>query len=679
LIVTSRLEFTLDEMNAINLEKLQPEKAVELLRMIVRTTRPLEVERYEGQVWEEIARLCGYLPLALRAAGSMLANTRDLSPAEYAEQLQDEHNRIERIGSQGADLDVKACFNLSYRHLDSETARVFRMLSIFPADFDAKAEEVVCRDEGHQHLSKLVRFSLAKFQCSKLSDQGRYNLHDLVRLFSAARLAEEDDEVDIFTARLRHAKHFMQVLSASDELFLQGGAKLKLGLELFDIEWANIQAGQIWSAATTQASRKANVADMPALKLASDYPSAGAYVLSMRLYPRDMIRWLESGLAAARKIEDDAAVWEHLGNLGNAYQEIGDIRKAIESTKQLLAIYHQIGDRRNEGAALANLGVAYYKLGDPRKAIEYLEQALTLSREFGNRISESKDLANLGEAYNAIGYARKAIEYCEQALAIDREIGNRQGEGTTLGALGIAYSHLGDAKKAIEYLEQTLAISQEIGDLKNEGTALTNLGKAWLDFGDARKAIEYCEQALAIDREIGSRQGEAASLGTLGIAYITQGDAKKAIGYHEQALDLYRGVGDRRNESAALRSLAVAYGIVGDAKKAIELLRQELSIDKERGDRWSVGYCLGCLGLAYDVLGDAKKAIEYYQQHLIIAREMGDRSGEGNALWSMSRSVDKLGQRAKAIELAKSALEIFEQIENPAAEEVRKILAEWQK
>jgi hypothetical protein len=45
----------------------------------------------------------------------------------------------------------------------------------------------------------------------------------------------------------------------------------------------------------------------------------------------------------------------------------------------------------------------------------------------------------------------------------------------------------------------------------------------------------------------------------------------------------------------------------------------------------------------------------------------------------MSLSLDSLDQRAKAIELAKSALEIFKQIESPNAERVQKKLDEWQK
>ncbi len=43
----------------------------------------------------------------------------------------------------------------------------------------------------------------------------------------------------------------------------------------------------------------------------------------------------------------------------------------------------------------------------------------------------------------------------------------------------------------------------------------------------------------------------------------------------------------------------------------------------------------------------------------------------------MSLSLHALGQNEKAVSLARSALAIYEQIESPYAETIRKKLAEW--
>ena len=59
------------------------------------------------------------------------------------------------------------------------------------------------------------------------------------------------------------------------------------------------------------------------------YAKDGIYVLILRLYPRDKIDWLETGLKAAKMMGDRSAESAHLGNLGLAYADLGEMRKAI--------------------------------------------------------------------------------------------------------------------------------------------------------------------------------------------------------------------------------------------------------------------------------------------------------------------------------------------------------------
>jgi hypothetical protein len=157
-------------------------------------------------VADEISRLCGHLPLALRLAGSLLVVREDLDPGDYVVKLTDERLRLETIGSEGAEQSVDASFRMSYAHLTAEEARVFRQLSVFPASFDARAEEAVCHDNGHISLSStLVRHSLVQF----LPDTRRYSLHDLARVFAANQLGAAEKRA----AALRHATHSISLLS----------------------------------------------------------------------------------------------------------------------------------------------------------------------------------------------------------------------------------------------------------------------------------------------------------------------------------------------------------------------------------------------------------------------------------------------------------------------------------
>jgi tetratricopeptide (TPR) repeat protein len=448
----------------------------------------LEIAARAEPAAEQICKLCGYLPLALRAAGSLLAITADLDPVDYAAQLKDERSRLDRIGTEGVEIDVEASFNLSYARLAPEATRVFRLLSVFPATFDAAAEEVVCADAGHVQLSDLVRRSLVVYDESTK----RYRLHDLARLFADTKLSAEERAF----GQKRFATHYRNVLGAATDLYLEGGEALLRGLALFDLEWGNIRAGHAWVVA------QADAADPDVAQLRMSYPDAGIDVLYLRQHTRERIRWLEIALVAARRLRDRAGEGITLSNLGLAHNDLGEPHRAMQFFEQALLIVRELGDRRGEGIALGNLGLAYKQVGEILRAIEFYEQQLAIVREIGDRRGEGADLSNLGVAYLILREPRHAMQFFQQALLIVRELGDRRGEGITLGNLGLAYMQVDEILRAIEFYEQALLIDREIGDHRSEGTDLWNMSLALDQLGERAKAIQHAEQALIIREQI---------------------------------------------------------------------------------------------------------------------------------------------------------------------------------
>lgn len=75
-------------------------------------------------------------------------------------------------------------------------------------------------------------------------------------------------------ARLRRARHYLELLKECDRLYYQGGDALVRALDLIDREWANIQAAQTWVERFSCEASDETV-------LCSDYPYRGAYVLNL--------------------------------------------------------------------------------------------------------------------------------------------------------------------------------------------------------------------------------------------------------------------------------------------------------------------------------------------------------------------------------------------------------------
>ncbi len=655
-IVTSRRSILLPGTVSKTLGKLDFGASRALLRELVPSQ-----QRASDNDLDELAERCGHLPLALRAAGTFVAVNSDWSIAEYLAELAKTRRRLK--GPDDQSLDVLTILGSSATQLRKENSALadrWCQLQVFPADFDREAAAAVWKvnaDETRDQLSQLIRWTMLEHDASSK----RYRLHDLMRDVASTEAKANHLQEFVSQAAIRHARHYLSVLEMANQLYKSGHAKINDGLSLYDREAANIANGQALACAF--AKKEGALA-----RLASDYASAGVYVMSLRLHPHRRIALLEAALASSRTSGDRQQEGNHLGNLGNVYSDLGNTRRTIVYYEQALAIAREIGDRRSEGSSLGNLGTAYAKLGQTRKAIDYHEQALAIAYEVGDRRGEGTELGNLGNAYAQLGETRKAIVNYKHALVIAREIGDRHGEGNYLGNLGSAYSRLGETRRAIDHHEQALAIACEIGDRQHEGNELGNLANAHAQLGETRKAIVNYGQALAIAREIGDRRGEGISLGNLGKAYSKLGETRRAIDHHEQALAIARETGDRRGEGTSLSGLGIAHAQFGETRKAIVHNEQALAIAREVGDRRGEGTSLGNLGNSYAMLGETRKAIDHFEQALAIVREVGDRRYEGTSLGNLGNSYAMLGETRKAIDHHEQALAIAREVGNRPGE-----------
>ncbi|HYP52332.1 MAG TPA: tetratricopeptide repeat protein, partial [Pyrinomonadaceae bacterium] len=393
-IVTSRQSFHVPGLSFRDLDTLPPADAEQLL---------LTIAPRIGQHAARISELCGRLPLALRLAASALAERPDLTPENYLQRLADTKQRLKLL------TGVQASLTLSYDLLTPDLQKLWRTLAVFPATFDAPAAAAVWQldpDAAQDALGHLLKYSLLDWD--KLAS--RYRLHDLARLLADNQLAE----ADCHAAQKLHAEHYLGVLRETNDFYLQGGEALMRGLALFDLEWANTQAGQAWAIANASE-------DSVATLLCSKYPTTGIDLLFMRQNPLELIGWLKSALTAARQLKARATEGTTLGNLGMVYTTLGETERAVRLCEQQLVIAREVGNRRSEGVALTTLGIAYRDLGEMHRAIEFIKQALIIDRELSNRWDEGNDLLTLGATYGKLGDTRRAIELFNQALIISRE------------------------------------------------------------------------------------------------------------------------------------------------------------------------------------------------------------------------------------------------------------------
>jgi len=511
-IITSRQHFSLTEFGLhepLRLDVLTPEKARELLR----GASPKLNGSPDEQI-NELTKLCGHLPLALRVAASLLNDRLDWEVNHLIKRLTDERTRLRQLKREDdLILDVEATISLSYNLLDDDLKKKFRSLGIFTLPFVAVSAKTVLRVESDDELDdifgKLIKRNLLNYQESEVVARNLYSMHDLIHLYATTKLLEEKEYEEILTC---HAEHFLKWANEINAAYVKGGENFSKGLEQFRFIWAHLYS------AYERLLPEESVFPLPQMadNWLSELPGKCIPVLHWVISPKEGIAIFHSALDAACRLGNKRLQGDHLGNLGVAYLRLGRARKAIEMFEQELAIVRARAHFRREGAVLGNLGNAYYALGDLSKAVDFFEQSLEFDREFKDRRGEGANLSNLGLAYADTGDFHKAIELYEQALIIAREVRDRQNESITLSNLGNAYISLKVPYKAIEYYEQSLSILREIGDYLHEGTVLGNLGTYYSDLGDTHKALQYYEQALKVSQEIGNDKFEEHWLSIIG-------------------------------------------------------------------------------------------------------------------------------------------------------------------
>ncbi|RAM50079.1 MAG: hypothetical protein C6Y22_18630, partial [Hapalosiphonaceae cyanobacterium JJU2] len=89
---------------------------------------------------------------------------------------------------------------------------------------------------------------------------------------------------------------------------------------------------------------------------------------------------------------------------------------------QSLTIKKTIGDKQGEGNSLNNLGLAYKNLGEYKRAIDYHNQSLTIAKAIGDRQGEAKSLNNLGLALLRSGNPKAAEQNLRNSIAVKEAI-----------------------------------------------------------------------------------------------------------------------------------------------------------------------------------------------------------------------------------------------------------------
>ncbi len=549
LLATSRESFTLPGLYPKHIDPLPSKEAHRLLLGIaprLDTVIPVLGGR-EEKAFEVIARLCGYLPLALRVAASAVSVRIDLSAGEYYQRLTERSQRVEL---------VNASFSLSYDLLTPDLQLIWRSLSVFPDTFDrasAAAVWAMDRFSAADRLSDLQTRSLVEWN----SASNRYHLHDLLRDYGDGRCTPNDRA----EAKDRHASHYEDLVVAAQE-----AQPRREAIRLFSVELLNIHAAMDRIKERGEASRFARLT-------ASLVP-----FYSFALSGSEAKQRFQEGAGAAHGVTDVRDEATCVCGLADVHRRLDEYPEAQSNYEKALNIYIDADDKRGQANCIRGLANTRRMLDKYRESRAFYGQALIIYTDISDKLGQATCLRGLGHVYRMLAQYDKAQEKYNDALTICRKIHDDEGEAHGIWGLGHVYLDLGDLQGAKDRYQEALRLCVENQDSLGEATCIRGLGHVHLDNGELNKAQAHYESAQRICSEIGDRLGEAHSIWGLAEVHLHHKQFPDAEALYRRALRDCRDIGDRMGEGHCTRGLGDLRRMLGNCPEARKLYRDARAI-----------------------------------------------------------------------------------------------------
>jgi len=678
LITSRQMLSALPGAMRLPIDELTPDEAARLFAHLA--GRP-DVHAADEAV-ADIARLCGYLPLAISLVAGQLKHHRAWTAGDLATELATAGDRLALMTAEHK--SVGAAFSLSYRNLAADLQRLFRRLGLqVGADFDvyaAAALDGAALDATRDRLNRLFGYHLVNEPF-----RGRYRFHDLIRE-QARTLAIEDPAADRDRATGRLLDYYLHTARAADRHFgRRSPARMPAGASApaHSPAVGTRPAGQTWMSAERLNLHAAASAATSAERIGY----GGALAAAMHGFLRtqgywDQARALDDTLiAAADACGDPLRAANALTDLADLQRAKGDYQAATDNLTRALELYRTSGrELREEADALLNLGGVQYTKADLPAAAESIGRALKLYRDHGDRLGEAAALDYLGTLQQARSEYPAAHASFARALELCGTLDHDPTEAAVLNHLGIAQLASGDYAAALASEERAAALFRGLGDNRGEATALNNLAAVQLGTEDYAAAADNLARARQLYRDLGIRHGEANVLNHLGRVQDATGDYPAAIASQIQAMKLYRAVGDPYGEADALNYLGAAQGKAGKFQAAERNISRALSIYTDNDYREGAAEALNHRGdlllASASIPASVERARASYAEALAIAAEVETPMQEAHALEGLGRSHLAGGDVASAGPFLRRARAIYAGLNAPAGRRLDAVLGE---
>ena len=657
-----------DGARSLGLAVLTPDDAVKLLERLTGAATP--------SVLPELARLCAYLPLALRIAAARLLGHPN-GAGGYLARLADANRLAALEIDDDQEAAVRAAFDLSYAALDAPARRMFRLLGLSPGT-DVSLEAAAALADIAPGVAAPLLETLTDAHLVDRTEPDRYRLHDLLRLYAVDRVDRDEGATNRREATERLDGFYLRGADMAARLLYPTTVRLPPPADP-PASTAPPVSDHRCASAWLDAERGNLVAVV--IAAAEEGRHATAYSLGdllagyfwRRRYTADWLAVARASLAAAVAAGDDRARAASHRQLSGIHQCGGRFHEAAAELDRGIGLAARAGWREGQATMLSSRASAAKYLGDTARAEADLLEALAVFRAVSNQAGETAVLGQLGGLYGRVGRLDEAAAAYRQALAASQQLDVTSDIAADLSNLGGAYWRLGRLDDALRHLSAALDLHREVGNPVGEANTLNYLAHVHHDAGRDDVAAATAEQNLAKAQEIGDPRIEVDAWNAVATTRHRLGRHQQSTDARQRALELAASTGYLYGSAEALIGLATQSAATRQYSTGLDYARRALDIARNGRFRVLEGHAHAVHAETHLDRGDRDAGLVAAERAEAIYRDTGHRLGRARALRLLGVAVrDRCPEQAGM--LWRTALTLFTEIGSPDADELRHLL-----
>jgi predicted ATPase len=509
---------------------------------------------------------------------------------------------------------LRAVFAHSWDLLTEEQKKGFRSLSVFRGGFTREAAMAVA------DIDLLLLLDFVNKSLLRRTEQGRYEIHELLRQFAEEKISAVSQEKGAIQER--HSRFYVRFLkerarnvpkpgmkALRDELQVDLG-NLRAAIHWAVLHWDEEEARKAllnlyifyqvrgWHEGADAFAHIVQLLQSHGAGVEADNPRRSVYLsaiicrifFSCQLGDRSNEQVNKECLPVLRELDLEPELVMCIFNQG-VFACYGGLY--AEGVKYLLEAEKLIKDIHDDYliiSILAWLGWAYFEMGDYDQAGEKYEQAYRMSKERESVLGQAYTMSKLGTWADARQDYEQAKHYHQEAQQVFVEFGDPAGQGYALSRMSLSAWGLGEYEEAKQFAQDGLEQFQSINHRWGGATSYCRIGFAEVGLGNYREAEEYFYEGLTRSKEHNIIATMIYALIGFGCLWASEGKGASAVDlltlalYHPITPGLYKDICNRELDKLKAQLPEDEFEAAEERGRSMDLESVVESIIRDRAD-----------------------------------------------------------------------------------------------